>query len=77
MADFINRVTEHFDELTKSHKEVANYFFYIIWIKLRWVRWKIWPVWWGQHHDGNPFCQVTWLLGFYGASEGCAEYCIK
>lgn len=24
MADFINRVTEHFDELTKSHKEVAN-----------------------------------------------------
>ena len=26
MADFINRVTEHFDELTKSHKEVANYF---------------------------------------------------
>lgn len=47
MADFINRVTEHFDELTKSHKEVANYF-YIIWIKLRWVRWKIWPVWWGS-----------------------------
>ena len=28
MADFINRVTEHFDELTKSHKEVANYFLY-------------------------------------------------
>ena len=28
MADFINRVTEHFDELTKSHKEVANYFFF-------------------------------------------------
>ena len=28
MGDFINRVTEHFDELTKSHKEVANYFLY-------------------------------------------------
>lgn len=28
MADFINRVTAHFDELTKSHKEVANYFLY-------------------------------------------------
>lgn len=28
MADFINRVTMHFDELTKSHKDVANYFLY-------------------------------------------------
>lgn len=28
MADFINRVTAHFDELTNSHKEVANYFLY-------------------------------------------------
>lgn len=28
MADFINRVTAHFDELTKSHKDVANYFLY-------------------------------------------------
>lgn len=28
MADFINRVTMHFDELTRSHKDVANYFLY-------------------------------------------------
>lgn len=28
MADFINRVTAHFDELTKSHKQVANCFLY-------------------------------------------------
>ena len=28
MSDFIERVAEHFDELTKSHKDVANYFLY-------------------------------------------------
>ena len=44
MADFINRVTAHFDELTKSHKEVANYFLYNL-DKVAVGTLEVWPDW--------------------------------